>query len=171
MILKDEQLLLVPSVPVATDEVDSLLKLLAEELDGSPEPGIGLAAPQIGIYKKAFIIRALRFHRYDFVNPELLSLRSPLIFTREGCLSYPGKQVKTLRYNVVTIKDDLHQEPVTLSGLPAVAAQHEYDHILGISMFDRQLSKIEDENPCPCSSGLTFSKCCKITLRKDMRIA
>lgn len=170
MIVTDEALLLSPSLDVSKDEEGSLLERLEYELSQSKELGIGLAACQIGILKRAFIIRISKKHRYDFINPKITELAEPIIFTREGCLSYPGKQIRTLRYNKVEIFDDLHPEGLMLTGLPSVAVQHEYQHTLGQSMFRNELSNVKDDDLCLCGSNLVFSVCCKVELRKNMRV-
>jgi peptide deformylase len=170
MILADDELPLIPSELVSHDEVEDLINKLESELLSSSVPGIGLAACQIGIFKQAFIIRISELHSYNFINPKIISLSDPVIYKSEGCLSYPGVTIRSLRYYNVTISDDLNPTNVSLSGLPAIAAQHEYQHILGHNMFKNSLTNITDSQVCLCESGLTFAKCCKIKIRKNIRI-
>lgn len=176
MIITDEEILLSPSLPVSADEISDILERLEYEIAHSngvindDDLAIGLAACQIGLLKKAFIVRISKKHSYNFINPEIISLKEPVIFTKEGCLSYPGKQIRTLRFNKIEIVDDLHPQGLHLTGLPAIAAQHEYQHTIGQSMFRNELSKLKDDELCLCGSNITFSKCCRIELRKNMRI-
>jgi peptide deformylase len=170
MIVTDEDTLLIPSTPVLPGEAAELLTRLENELRMSEVQGIGLAACQIGVVKQAFIIRISAKHSYNFINARITHLSEPLIFTAEGCLSYPGQSIRTLRYNTAVIVDDLNPQGIRLTGLPAIVAQHEHQHTIGQSMFRNQLSNIKDDGLCLCSSNLTFAKCCKAELRKHMRI-
>jgi peptide deformylase len=102
-----------------------------------PAGGVGLAANQIGINKKAFVIRVPEYdvdaygkihYMYvcmHFANPKILKFEDPIYFSGEGCLSFPGEQYETIRYNKITIADMLAPEGRVLTGLRAVVAQHE----------------------------------------------
>lgn len=140
--------------------------------------GIGLAANQIGIDKKVFIIyvpeedvdedgvihkRTVEMH---FANAEIVKLEEPIIIGGEGCLSFPDQHFETIRYNKVTIKDLLEPAGRTLTGLRAVVAQHENDHVQGITMHKRKKNAQGVNAPCPCNSGLKFKKCCMGKLKK-----
>lgn len=110
-------------------------------------PGIGIAAPQIGILKNMFAIHLEdndKVYRYALVNPVLVSYSVQLSFleTGEGCLSVPtDKEGYVYRYKKVTIKayDALTDKEVTIkaNGMLAIALQHELDHLSGILYYDR----------------------------------
>ncbi len=160
MILKYSQLELKPSEPALPDEIANLVHLLEEELANSPATGIGLSAPQIGQYKQVFIIRAQE--SIDVANPKIISLSEPEII-KEGCLSYPGLTLKTLRYNAVTYSDHWHQNR-TLRGTSAVVFQHEYQHLLGGNMLESQISRVAHSPLCPCGSTKPFQECCSLAI-------
>lgn len=146
-------------------DIDEGLKIvdkLRASLKSSPIIGIGLAANQIGINQRVFVMN-IPYDSvvlgYAIINPEITELKHPILFD-EGCLSFPGQSVKTLRYNQVFIKDDLNPEGRWFDGLAAVCAQHENDHLDGITMYERQFSKIKPSDICRCGSGKKSNKCC-----------
>ncbi|MBI2876863.1 MAG: peptide deformylase [Candidatus Tectomicrobia bacterium] len=110
-------------------------------------PGIGLAAPQVGISSRLFVIDTSSGRRPQdlivLINPEILSMEGE-IEEVEGCLSVPGIQEKTPRAARVTIQGLTRRgEEVVLTGegLLARAFQHEMDHLEGKFFFER-LGKI-----------------------------
>lgn len=131
--------------PVAevNDEVRALCNDMAETMYAAP--GVGLAAPQIGVSKRIFVIdtaagedNAPSELRY-FINPEFI-LREGETVWEEGCLSFPGVHEELERAAKVTVRaqglDGAFFE-VTAEGLLAIALQHEYDHLDGVLMVDR----------------------------------
>lgn len=110
MILLDSQLPTQISSLATKDEAIDIIKKLELELSNSKTNGVGLSAPQIGINKAVAIIRvANRFdftnpiHSVNLVNPKLISGEGFITYN-EGCLSFPGKYVKTIRYNEIFIE-------------------------------------------------------------------
>jgi peptide deformylase len=104
--------------------------------------GIGLAAPQLGINKRIFVMGnpALSF---VCVNPEILHGQGK-VKDQEGCLSFPGLWLHVNRYESVNVKyyDMLGKEHVRdFNGLMARVFQHEYDHLAGIC-FDTLVGKV-----------------------------
>ena len=171
MILTDESKLLIPCDEVSIEDGTDIIKLLEEELRNSEVAGVGLAACQIGVSKKVFIIRTGKHGgQHNFINPQITSYTEPLIFRGEGCLSYPGKCIRTFRYNKIRIVDVIHPNGIDLHGLTAVVAQHEYQHTIGHSMFRNQLSNLTDNTLCVCGSNALFGICCKRILMTNMRI-
>ena len=127
-----------PAEPVVDFDAE-LRKLVADLTDTMQDaPGLGLAAPQIGV--------GLRVFTY-YVDDELGHLINPGLDLSEdtetddeGCLSFPGLSYPTRRsYGVVAKGIDMHGEPVTLtgSGLLARCVQHETDHLDGVLFIDR----------------------------------
>ncbi|HTR68905.1 MAG TPA: peptide deformylase [Mycobacteriales bacterium] len=118
-------------------ELRNLVKDLAETMLDAP--GVGLAAPQIGV--------SLRVFTYDvddalghLVNPVLAVVDEEDQDGDEGCLSFPGLSFPTRRrMNVVASGMNMHGEPVTVDGsaLLARCIQHEIDHLDGILFIDR----------------------------------
>lgn len=161
---------------LSANEAFSIIEQLDEALSISKSEGIGLAANQIGINKKVCILRipqkdhecdSLYSYQYNIANPKIISKRFPFIMKNEGCLSFPGETIETLRYASVTISDLLHPDGRTLVGLAAVVAQHEIDHVYGGIMHDRQLKNINPNQQCPCENNKLFKYCCAITMRTN----
>lgn len=148
MIVTDESLLRVKCEDVLPEEVAALREVLEKELKHSEEngaPGIGLAAPQIGIAKRMAIIRvpisSNRIYNVDLVNCRVAAGYDKDFFDREGCLSFPGMEVRTLRYQEIHVVENL-VPPYSFiaTGLPAVCIQHELDHLSGILLPDVAIS-------------------------------
>jgi peptide deformylase len=133
-------------VQVVDDQVRQLVDDMAETMYAAP--GIGLAAPQIGVDKRVTVIDVTS--RED--NPELLVFINPVIVHREGkivweegCLSIPGVYEKVNRAAKVVVQAlDRQGNPFELEAddLLAVALQHEIDHLDGI-VFLEHLSQLK----------------------------
>jgi len=120
----------------------SLIDDMAETMYAAP--GVGLAAPQIGVALRVFVVDTATDEDAPsdfrvFANPEIVKLQGSTIFT-EGCLSFPGAREDIERGEVVTVRaQDRHGEwfEITVDGLLAIAVQHEKDHLDGKLMIDR----------------------------------
>ena len=101
------------------------------------ESGVGLAAPQVGSSLRVIIIR---YGAVDMpiINPVCTPHKSTKRVTSvEGCLSFPGKQVKIKRHKRVTLTGfDIDWIPVELDlrNFLAFIAQHECDHLEGVTI-------------------------------------
>lgn len=127
-----------PADPVTSfdAELRKLVKDLTETMMDAP--GVGLAAPQIGVGLRVFTycVDDVVGH---LINPEL-RLSEELEVDDEGCLSFPGLAYPTSRsHGVVATGFDVHGEPVIIegSGLLARCVQHETDHLDGVLFIDR----------------------------------
>jgi len=105
--------------------------------------GLGLAANQVGVPKRFFIMDIKQKEGTPelevYINPEILNAEGYTEY-EEGCLSIPGYYAKVERYARLYIRAyDLEGKPFEkeLTGLQAIAFQHEYDHIEGILFIDR----------------------------------
>lgn len=120
------------------DKLAELLDDLRETL-GSAD-GVGLAAPQVGILRRVFVIDVRDEHGLiEFVNPVIIE-QSGSQTGNEGCLSAPGEWCEVERPATVTVKaQDRHGNEFTLkaSELLARAVCHETDHLDGILFIDR----------------------------------
>ncbi len=129
--------------------IDHLTNSQIEELSIKYDlrPGMGLAAPQLGIKKRFFVVvheyEEGKFDNYVIVNPKIVSYSEELIYasTGEGCLSVE-RDVEGIvpRYARITIEGyDEHGNPVRFRAREelAIAFQHEYDHLEGILFYDR----------------------------------
>lgn len=141
MIITDQNLLRQPCEPVQPDEIPELRKKLEYELKISGEmgrPGIGLAAPQIGINKKMAIVRINDFYSVDLINISGYKGYDLIPFKNEGCLSFPDMYIDTVRYNEIYINDNFTEpHEFIATGLFAVAIQHELDHLNGVLLVDK----------------------------------
>lgn len=104
------------------------------------EKGIGLAAPQIGIRKRLFVME-VDGQVYHCFNPKILEFGEEVEFLSEGCLSFPGEECKIARAKTVMVRYGDASGKVTraevLTGLAARCFQHEFDHLNGITMQQR----------------------------------
>ena len=104
--------------------------------------GIGIAAVQVGVLRRAFVIDIGDEHgRINFINPEI-TLREGAQKCSEGCLSVPGKSAEDMRPSKVHIKAlDINGNPFEMDaeGLLADCICHEYDHLDGILFIDKAI--------------------------------
>jgi peptide deformylase len=152
---------------------DALRKLVAEMFDTlHAAHGAGLAAPQIGVLQRVFIVELAAEYdengqeiapaeSYILINPEIVKMRGEEEMD-EGCLSVPGYRGMVKRATSVTIKgQDLRGKEVRYRGedVLAQAFQHEFDHLNGVLFLDRlespeklwriQPRKVEEEETLP----------------------
>lgn len=170
IITNNEEALRVVCEDVLPEEVGSLIEILEKELDYSNRlgrPGIGLAAPQIGIAKKIAIIRLGNNLNFNLINAKLKQGYNPSIFRQEGCLSFPGRVEDTLRYQEVLIENNFsYSNSFIATGLVAVVCQHELDHVTSTLFIDKVVKntvkkiKVGPNDPCKCGSNKKFKKCC-----------
>lgn len=132
-----------PGEPVSEfgPELSTLLDDMAETMYAAP--GVGLAAPQIGVSKRVFIIDVaagddapsqLRI----FINPEFVERRGEVAW-EEGCLSFPGVHEEIERSEFVKVRAQDRTGAwfeLEADGLLAIALQHENDHLDGKLMID-----------------------------------
>jgi peptide deformylase len=121
-------------------DFDKELRLLVKDLTDTmcDAPGVGLAAPQIGVGLRVFTYW-VDDELGHLVNPSL-DLSSELQDGDEGCLSLPGLAFDTPRaLRVVAKGQNMYGEPVVIEGseLLARCIQHETDHLDGILFIDR----------------------------------
>ncbi|TMD51344.1 MAG: peptide deformylase [Chloroflexi bacterium] len=136
-------------VPKVDASIIRLIDDLAETMLAAP--GAGLAAPQVGVPLRVFVVKGEENQVIGLVNPELVKGEGVQV-GYEGCLSYPGWVGEVARYEEVVIKGrNRHGKEVRIksSGFTARAYQHELDHLDGILFIDRltsldTLRKLED---------------------------
>jgi len=98
-----------------------------------------LTGPEIGLFKKAAIIRTDNFS-IDLINPEIVALEDKIISLEENCASFPGDMINCVRYNKVVIQNGLDKKLIKLEGLASVLVQHAVDHLSGVVFFDRSIT-------------------------------
>ncbi len=127
-----------PADPVTSFDAE-LRKLVKDLTDTMMDaPGVGLAAPQIGVGLRVFtyFVDDVAGH---LINPTL-TLTGEVEIDDEGCLSFPGLTYPTSRsFGAVATGFDMHGEPVTVEGTGTLArcVQHETDHLDGVLFIDR----------------------------------
>ncbi len=112
--------------------------------------GVGLAAPQVGILKKIFVVDVGDEEGnnvpFVFINPEIIE-REGVQVGFEGCLSVPGKSGKVARAEKVKVKafnEDMEEFELEAEGFLARAIQHEYDHLNGVVYVDKVEGRLYD---------------------------
>jgi len=127
--------------------VDDALRALASEMLQVmyEEPGIGLAAPQVGHAIRLVVMdtdwseEGAARNPAVIVNPEIVSREGRIVWT-EGCLSVPDFNADVERSEHILVRyHDLDGREVTedVTGLRAVCFQHEIDHLDGVLFIDR----------------------------------
>lgn len=163
MIITDEAILRMECTDVLPHEYGPLKEQLERELAHSAKlgmPGIGLAAPQIGIAKKIAIVR-VGDDNVDLVNPKLIAGFDMTQIDGEGCLSFPNRFEKTNRYQIVHVETGISRKQFMAYGISAICCQHEMDHLIGRLLPDVAISQILPNELCLCGSGKKYKKCCK----------
>ena len=123
--------------------------------------GVGLAAPQVGLAIRLFVIDTEPFAEGDdvskeeasqlkgfkktFINAQILKEEGDVWGFNEGCLSIPDVREDVFRHEKITIEyydEDFNKKTEVYDGLIARVIQHEYDHIEGI-LFTDHLSSLK----------------------------
>jgi len=132
-----------PASPIAqiTAETQQLIDDMIQTMYAAP--GVGLAAPQIGVPLRVFVADiSVGRNPADllvFVNPEFVE-RDGMQLEEEGCLSIPGFNATVARPERATLKGlgrDGHEQIIEGTGLLARCFQHEMDHLEGTVFVDR----------------------------------
>jgi peptide deformylase len=137
--------------------LDQLIENMWETMYASN--GVGLAAPQIGLSIRLFVIDAAPFSEDEeldeaevtllktfkkaFINPTILEEDGPIWEFNEGCLSIPDVREDVSRHERIRIHywdEQFNEQELVLTGLAARVVQHEYDHIEGILFTDHLTS-------------------------------
>lgn len=128
---------------------DSGLRVLVDAMfeTMSEADGVGLAAPQVGVPIRLFVINIQGVEKRAYINPQIIETSIETDTAEEGCLSIPGVWHDVQRPARVTIQaQDIEGKVFTVKaeGLLARAIQHENDHLNGVLFIDR-LSDEEKE--------------------------
>ena len=110
--------------------------------------GLGIAAPQVGILRRIFIIDMREGDGpVAYINPEIIKFSEEESIDIEGCLSVPNRNGYVERPSEVTLKYtdiDGEKQEIKADGYFAKAIQHELDHLNGILYIDK-LADLTDE--------------------------
>jgi peptide deformylase len=129
------------SVAEITPEIQRLIDDMIATMYAAP--GVGLAAPQIGVPLRLFVVDVSLGRRAEdlrvVVNPKVES-REGTQLEEEGCLSVPGFEATVLRPSAIVVSGldrDGHPQVIEGRELMARALQHELDHLDGVLFVDR----------------------------------
>lgn len=136
-----------PSQALSIDDcADELIQSLFDTLD--QQSGIGLAAPQIGVNQRIFIIDtslqtiqnpSVEKFQAAYINPEIIEFSKEVNSFNEGCLSIPTIYENIVRPSTIRVRyldATFNEIEETLKGIKARIFQHEYDHLQGILFID-----------------------------------
>ncbi|WP_085296909.1 peptide deformylase [Cognaticolwellia mytili] len=111
--------------------------------------GVGIAAPQVGVSLRVFLMASAPSERYPnapllpltvVINPSIINKNSLQELDWEGCLSVKGKRAQVSRYTCIEVKfqdETGKKHHQTLNGFIARIFQHELDHLDGITFIER----------------------------------
>ena len=142
IVLWGDEVLEAVSDPV-TNVTDAEIKLVRDMIETMYQaPGVGLAAPQVGVSKRIMVTDTTsgekKDHLFTIVNPEIVVADGEQ-FEDEGCLSIPGFSAAVVRPKRVVLRGiDLNGKEIVLEGsdLLARAFCHEMDHLNGKFFLD-----------------------------------
>ncbi|MDP6352212.1 MAG: peptide deformylase [Alphaproteobacteria bacterium] len=132
-------------------EVDGTIRKLMDDMLETMyfAPGIGLAAPQVGVPKRVIVVDCARQEEppapLRMADPELIRVGDEEVCREEGCLSFPEHFAEVDRRGRIGVRyrDETDSErEIEVEGLLAACIQHEMDHLDGILFVD-YLSKIK----------------------------
>ena len=143
-----------PVLRKETQDIDASYPNLKELIDNMYETmynadGVGLAAPQVGLVDRIFVIDLSPLAdeespQYEglkktFINARIINRTGDLSSVEEGCLSIPGINESVPRHDEIEIEyldENLEAHTEVFKGFTARVIQHEYDHIDGILFTD-----------------------------------
>ncbi len=158
-----------PVLKTKCKPVDAVTPELAKLMDDMLEtmydaPGIGLAAPQVGVPKRILVMDVARSDEapqpLKMANPEIIWESEDLAVYEEGCLSFPEQYAdveRPARVKVRYLDENNKKQEIEADDLLATCVQHEMDHLEGIVFVDhlstlkrnmilRKLKKIQKQN-------------------------
>jgi peptide deformylase len=168
IVVNNLDILRTPCSEVLETEVPELIQTLEMELAYSARMGrvgIGLAAIQCAIPKKAAIVRLGGDLNLNLINAEISKGYDEQMFRDEGCLSFPGVVENTMRFQEVYVINNLvPPHNFIATGLLAVVIAHELDHLNGIVLPDRALPKnfalkLKPNDLCFCGQKKKYKQC------------
>ena len=151
ILIEPDPILRKKSIPL--EQVDDSVKKLMDDMLATmyQEPGIGLAAIQVGILKRIVVIDISKEKEKKdplfLVNPQIINRSKETSIYEEGCLSLPGQFAEIERPSDCLIKYvdyNGKEKELQASGLLATCIQHEVDHLNGILFID-YLSKLKKD--------------------------
>ncbi len=138
-------------VAIIDKSIKKLINSMMETLQAAP--GVGLAAPQIGVLLRVIVVGMPEQEAFSLINPQVVRRKGERLVD-EGCLSIPGYVGQITRSESVTVKgmDTGGKEVrVKAEGLLAQVLEHEMDHLNGVLYIDHlespdKLHKLEPKS-------------------------
>lgn len=134
---------------IQSNEIKAVIRDMKEALAGQ-EDGVAIAAPQIGVSKRIFVVsgRAISMAKNTedknedvvFINPHILKLSRKADWMEEGCLSVRylyGKVKRSEKVTITALDENGTAFEMGSSGLLAQIFQHETDHLDGVLFIDK----------------------------------
>jgi len=136
----------VPLEEIPSKKIQSLIQDMHDTL-ATQKDGVALAAPQIAVGKRIFVIAPFVFEKPErehlvYINPKILSLSKDASYKHEGCLSCRWKVGEVERNEEVEIEaydEDGKKFRTYADGLLAHIFQHETDHFDGVLFLDKAI--------------------------------
>ena len=149
-------------IDAADDDIRRLMDDMLETMYAAP--GVGLAAPQVGISKRVIVVDVARTgdapEPMQMANPEIIEASSERSTVEEGCLSLPEhfaevKRPERVRVRYLDRENEIREQE--MDGFLATCVQHEIDHLDGVLFVDhisglkrgmimRKLTKLKKQN-------------------------
>lgn len=146
---------LVKAKEFGTPELTKILNIMKKAASQDPD-GVALAAPQVGVNKRIFVVVPDRGYSKDakwrpevFINPEIIKSSSKVELKHEGCLSVRSIYGDTWRSTNVTVQaydEKGNKFTFGAGGITAHIIQHETDHLDGVLFIDHGENLVEDPN-------------------------
>lgn len=154
------------------DDIRSLMDDMLETMYAAP--GVGLAAPQVGVHKRVIVVDAAGAASDEaarapvqMANPELVEASEEKVLSEEGCLSFPDQFAEIMRPAHIRVRYLDHDNEIReleAEGMRAVCIQHEMDHLEGVLFVDylsalkrkiilRKMSKLRKAEASPPKSA------------------
>jgi len=128
------------------DNIKEIIQKLKDTLEN--RGGVGISANQIGIQKRISYIKVpkfvnknkeLQYNEYILINAKIIEKDRPVKVQNEGCLSFPGIYIDTLRYVFCTVEylnEKMELQTGILQDLESFCVQHEIAHQQNRTIFD-----------------------------------
>jgi len=134
--------------PVLASEVDEIMEKYVPDMEAilRETGGLGIAAPQVGIKKKFFVVKKPVGDGYDTYFNCFYTKEANVTTVQEGCLTYgKGNMAEVKRYKAIKLiheeydpdKKTLTKKFKKVKGHEAIVLQHETDHLSGITIFTK----------------------------------
>jgi peptide deformylase len=141
------------TVPKFDEDLQTLIDDMTETMRQAP--GVGLAAPQVGISQRVIVVEYPEDDQneespkklYAMVNPEIVKPSDESVVGIEGCLSVPGLVGEVERAVEITVKGRGQPMRIKVKDWMARIFQHEIDHLNGVVFTDRATRVWQPQEP------------------------